>query len=340
MSASAIGVVGEARRWRVVVPESLEGERLDRAAASLCEGLSRSAARRAIAAGGVRLDGRRVRTASRPVHAGQLLEVGVLAEEPSVRPLCVVYAAHGLVVIEKPPGQHVQATALGERGTVEDAVRRWLVVREQLPAGQRPYVGIVHRLDAPASGLMVVATRRDAARGLGGQFRHRRTERRYLALVEGIPDEPTGRIDLPLTRRVRGRVRIARSGGAPATTFFEVVHTWETPRWSLLSLRLRTGRQHQIRVHLAETVGPIVGDTLYGSAYGRERLRLHACTLGFRQPHDRVWVSFESMPDETFWALPRALAAATGSEGLVVPFDDLTEVGRLPVAGPVTDEPR
>jgi 23S rRNA pseudouridine1911/1915/1917 synthase len=240
------------------------------------------------------------------VRAGSTLDVGIAAvlhAAPPRYPLHIVYESESAIALVKPPGQHVQGTPIGDAGTVEAAVRDHLRSARGGATRQRTYVGIVHRLDAPASGLMVVATSPEAAGPLSDQFRHRTAERQYLALVQGVPPAVSGEIDLPLERRRQGRVHAARPGeGKPARTHYELVARYVTPPWSLLALQLDTGRQHQIRVHLAETVGPIVGDGLYGASFAKTRLRLHARALAFTDPGTGQRVRLSAEPDEGFYS--------------------------------------
>lgn len=281
------------RVFRARVPDELKGERLDKVVAALFDDLSRGMARRLLDAGAVRVNGKRVRAASRPVWAGVWIEVGLdeaalqSAEASKDGPSSFrLVARHpGLVVVEKPAGQQTQATAFGARGTLEDELQEWLRSERQDRRGHRPYVGVVHRLDADTSGLLVVATHREAAKLLNEALRRRLIVREYDAIVEGVPLHSEGRIELPLTKRIEGRVRVEIGPlSRPASTEFQVVTTDPARNLSHLRLRLETGRQHQIRVHLAATMGPVAGDSLYGSGRHPGRLRLHARRLAFRLP--------------------------------------------------------
>lgn len=283
------------------LPAQLAGERLDKAIAAVFDDVSRGEARQLIGRGAVRVDGRRIRIASRPVPAGAKLEVGrsdaVASAQAQVAPIEVVERLPGAWVIHKPAGVHVQGTAFGNVGTVEDQVKAALRKHPR----EDPYVGIVHRLDADTSGLMVVAVSKDEAHSLGTQIRAHEVRREYLALVDGVPDRASGIVDAPLTKRVRGRVRIAGPGdGKPAVTHWERLAVEPKKGWSLLRCELETGRQHQIRVHLAYAVAPVLGDRLYGPRRSEGRLALHATRLCFRHT-ERGEQEFVALPDAEYY---------------------------------------
>ena len=288
----------------VVVPEDLGGERLDKALAALVPAISRTLARKAIGAGAVRVDGRRVRIASRPVPAGARIEAGVDAQvlaAPDAPPPVILREGTGWWVVLKPAGQHVQGTALGDHATLERTLSVEHVKRRRGALKRREGVRLVHRLDADASGVLVVALDAHTADALTNQIASRRMERRYLALIEGAPPAPAGTIDLRLTARQKGRVRVADHGKV-AVTRYETRSIHPRIGWSLVEASLRTGRTHQIRVHCAEALGPIVGDRLYGGGSRGERLRLHAWRLAFDDPETGERVVVEAPPEDAFYA--------------------------------------
>jgi 23S rRNA pseudouridine1911/1915/1917 synthase len=287
------------RSYRVIIPPELQGERLDKAVASLCDGVSRTLARKLLQAGAVRLDGKRCRTASRIVAPGERLEATVdpagFSAERAEAPR-VVGQGRGYIVIDKPPGQLSQGTAAGDEGTALRAVER--LVADS--AGQGAGVWTVHRLDAAASGLLVFATSKRAAADLSSQLQQHTARRGYLALIGGIPRTRAGVIDAPLRKVGSGRV-VVDPEGQPAISRWLVVATYPDRELSLLRVELETGRMHQIRAHLAHALFPIVGDDRYGSARRGERLRLHAERLRFRTPAGVVDLALA--PDAGFWAL-------------------------------------
>jgi len=176
---------------------------------------------------------------------------------------------------------------------------------QHLPGGVRP--GIVHRLDRDTSGLLVVAKTEAALENLSDQFRDRTVFKSYVALVHGRVLSNSGKIDQPLARDPSNRTRMAVvRGGRNALTLYRVRHAYQ--RFTLLDIDLKTGRTHQIRVHLAWLKHPVVGDETYGGGRDntiqdpqlRARIRnlhrnfLHAEKLGFTHPATKEWVKFES----------------------------------------------
>jgi 23S rRNA pseudouridine1911/1915/1917 synthase len=159
--------------------------------------------------------------------------------------------------------------------------------------------GVVHRLDAATTGIMVVAKSERAYTALKAAFKERTVEKGYHALVQGHPDPSRGTIDAPIDRHPRHDWKFAVvSGGRPSVTHYEVIEAF--PAASLVDIKLETGRTHQIRVHFAALRHPCVGDTTYGAdptlaaRLGVERQWLHAVRLAFAHPADGRWVEFTS----------------------------------------------
>ena len=299
----------------MLVPQSLAGERLDLALVELLQGaLSRTRIQELILDGGVVVEGAPAERAALLLESGQCVE---LVEVPRSRErtggpadagLAVLYEDEHLAVVDKPPGQLSHPTTVVRGGTLsERAVERW----GALPAPQgedRP--GIVHRLDADTSGLIVVAKSEAAAGRLVEAFREREVEKRYEALVFGEPRFDSDWISTPIGRSSRrsDRMRVVPEGeGRPAETFYRVLE--RHPRFALLECRPKTGRTHQIRVHLASIDHPIVGDRVYP---GRVRVPLprdaprparhflHAAGLSFAHPVTAEALAFESPSPKDF----------------------------------------
>jgi 23S rRNA pseudouridine1911/1915/1917 synthase len=199
----------------------------------------------------------------------------------------VVYEDADVLVVDKPPGLVVHPGAGQSAGTLVNG----LLARhpELAGVGEAHRPGIVHRLDRDTSGLLVVALTPTAYTTLVGALGDRRVERRYSALVWGVPEAPRGVIDAPIGRSPRQPTRQAVvAGGRPARTRYEVRARYDLPaELALLRCRLETGRTHQIRVHLASIGHPVVGDRDYGG--GRDALDvprpfLHAEHLAFEHP--------------------------------------------------------
>jgi 23S rRNA pseudouridine1911/1915/1917 synthase len=292
------------------VSEHDAGRRLDAVVADLPEVGTRTLAERLVSAGAVRVDGER-RPKSHRLEGGEELEIelpeGVppVVEAPSLH---VVHEDEHLLVIDKPAGLVVHP-APGHGGPT---VAHGLVALGAA-GGDPERPGIVHRLDRNTSGLLVVARSEAAFSVLSDAIRERRVERRYLALVHGIPRSRTGRIEAPIGRDRRDRTRRSLDTESPrdAVTWFEV-HERLGER-TLLEVRLETGRTHQIRVHLGAVELPVCGDPVYGVAgdLGLARQFLHARRLRFAHPLTGEEIDVGSpLPPDLAQALDRARAEA------------------------------
>jgi len=268
---------------------------------------SRGEAERLLAAGAVRLDGE-TRPKSARLGGGEELEVDVVERQdavlqPEERELRIAYQDEHLLVVDKPAGIVVHPSAGHSGGTLVQALLGRGIAGGD--ATDRP--GIVHRLDRDTSGLLVVARSGEAHARLQELVRERLLERRYLALVHGRPRSRSGRIEAPIGRDRHDPLRHSLDTDSPreAITHFEVERL--LPRDALLSVRLETGRTHQIRVHLAAIGLPVLGDPVYGVPDPELRRQfLHANRLSFPHPFNGRPVETESpLPDELQAALVR-----------------------------------
>ncbi len=291
------------RRARAEVTPTLAGERLDRVVALLWD-LSRRQVAELVASGGVHVSGRVAAVRACRVVEGDVIEVDLSeATEPTgVEPdpgveVAVVACDDQVIVVDKPPGLIVHPGAGHPTGTlVNGLVARW---PEIAGVGQPVRPGIVHRLDAGTSGLLVVARTPSAYTSLVAQLAARTVGRRYLALVWGRVEAPVGLIDAPVGRSQRDRTQMAVSvDGREARTRYEVISRHDEPApVTLVACGLETGRTHQVRVHLAAIGHPVVGDVRYGGARPQlqvSRPFLHAFELGFDHPatgERRSWTS-------------------------------------------------
>jgi len=310
VSVPGLGAAAVDRRG-VPVPDGLEGLRLDAAIARMF-GLSRTAAAAVVDAGGATLDGT-VRGRSDRVRGGSWLEVELPAarrpltvEATPVAGLAIVHDDDDIVVVSKPPGVAAHPAPGYTGPTVVGALAAAGYRVSTSGAAERQ--GIVHRLDAGTSGVMVVAKSEHAYTVLKRAFREREVEKVYRALVQGHPDPLRGTVDAPIDRHPRrDGVFAVVAGGKPSVTHYDTEEAFRAA--SLLWVRLETGRTHQIRVHMAALRHPCVGDPLYGADptlarhLGLSRQWLHAARLEFEHPADGRRVSFTS-PD------PADLAAA------------------------------
>jgi 23S rRNA pseudouridine1911/1915/1917 synthase len=275
-------------------------------------GVSRADVQRAIADGRVLVDGRRQPKSFR-LEGGERIDVEQLDSsslKPDPMPVAVVYRDDDLAVVSKPAGVVTHPTAARRTGTL---VNRLLGMGIPLASGDDPArPGIVHRLDAGTSGLLVVASSERAREALAEMFRRHEVDRRYLALVRGRPQHDEFLIEAPLERR-RARIRVGAVTGREAATEVTVHDRFD--RTALVEARPRTGRTHQIRVHLSAVGHPIVGDRAYGGGgddakgLGLERPFLHSWRLAFEHPITGERIELEdALPDELARALRRAQA--------------------------------
>jgi 23S rRNA pseudouridine1911/1915/1917 synthase len=283
------------------VPDGLVGLRVDAAVAKLL-GFSRTFAAEVAEAGGVSADGRVLDKSDR-VSAGSWLSVEwTPREEPRIVPmlvpeLTIVHDDDDIVVIDKPVGVAAHPAVGWEGPTVLGALAAAGFTVSTSGAAER--AGIVHRLDAGTSGLMVVAKSERAYTHLKRAFHDRTVEKVYHAVVQGHPDPLAGTIDAPLGRHPSSDWKFAvRADGKPSVTHYETIEAF--PFASLLEIHLETGRTHQIRVHMAAQRHPCVGDAMYGAdptlskRLGLTRQWLDAVRLGFTHPGTGEWVQFEA----------------------------------------------
>jgi len=255
------------------------GLRLDQVLPRHVSGLSRRKARTVIDAGGVFVDRARVKVASRPMRAGQTVEVnigGALEREPAPAPR-IVHVDDHIIIADKPAGLVTAPTPESDRGDLLDQLAR--------AYGE---VYLVHRIDLPTSGLLVFARTREANKRLGDAFKVHDVDREYRAIAIG--NVTTRAFDAPID-------------GKRAVTHVESLEPLSGA--TLIAARLETGRTHQIRIHLAGAGHPIAGDTQHGGETSRTfiprapRLALHAAVLGFAHPATNERVRFTSdLPEE------------------------------------------
>ncbi|HWL60828.1 MAG TPA: RluA family pseudouridine synthase [Microbacteriaceae bacterium] len=283
------------------VPDGLHGERADAALAKLL-GLSRTFAAEVLTAGGAQQDGVLLSKSDR-LRAGAWLEVE-WAER--VEPQLVAEVVEGvrilledddIIVVDKPAGVAAHPSLGWDGPTVVGALAG--LGRRVSTSGAAERQGIVHRLDAGTSGLMVVASSERAYTELKRQFHDREVTKIYHALVQGHPDPLVGTIDAPVGRHPSTGWRFAvTADGKHAVTHYETLEAF--PGASLLEIQLETGRTHQIRVHMSAQRHPCCGDTLYGAdptlseRLGLTRQWLHAHRLGFTHPATGEWVEVTS----------------------------------------------
>ncbi|MGH7736749.1 MAG: RluA family pseudouridine synthase [Candidatus Tyrphobacter sp.] len=265
-------------------------------------GASRSLVAAAARDGLVRVNGDAVRP-SRLLLQGDVLSFEIPHPQQLVavaQPIAldVVYEDDDLIVVDKPAGMVTHPARGATGGTLLNAL---LAHAGSLP-GEPLRAGLVHRLDRDTSGLLVVAKNDASLAALGRAMMRRRISRVYLAIVAGVPEHPRGRIEGPIGRDPRNRLRYAIvADGKRAITNYEMQQAWE--RYSELAFTLETGRTHQIRVHAAASGHPILNDPIYGHEEPRFGLRgqaLHAWRLEFEHPRTREPLAFVAQPPQAY----------------------------------------
>jgi 23S rRNA pseudouridine1911/1915/1917 synthase len=290
------------------------GWRLDRALAAAVPTLSRERLKTLLRKGAVESAGKPLRDPATKVRGDESFRVAVPEPEPAHNepqdiPLTIVFEDEHLLVVDKPAGLVVHPAAGNLDGTLVNALLHHCGGSLSGIGGvARP--GIVHRIDKDTSGLLVVAKTDVAHEGLARQFAAHSIDRRYLALVSGVPRSNGGRVDAPLARSATNRKKIAiveGSRGKRAVTHWSRLNVLKDA--ALVECRLETGRTHQVRVHMASIGHPLLGDPVYGRSgkgHGKllkelqfHRQALHAAELGFTHPVTKHRLSFSSpMPPD------------------------------------------
>jgi 23S rRNA pseudouridine1911/1915/1917 synthase len=306
---------------RLTVPPEKAGERLDRYLSGALPGFSRSRIQQLIEEGSVRLGAGDARASAR-LKGGEAVTVHIppprpLDLVPENSPLRILFQDEHLIVVEKPAGMVVHPAHGHPGGTLVNVLLSHADRLSGIGGVARP--GIVHRLDKDTSGILVVAKTDEAHAALSAQFSsHKTVQRRYHGIVRGRPPLARGTIATQVGRHPvhRKKMAVLERGGRKAVTHYRVVESFGP--FSLLEVRLETGRTHQVRVHCASLSCPIVGDDVYGpsrkvvlgkGAAGKtvvvDRFLLHAFHLGFEHPATGERVEF-TVPDPPEFAAFRA----------------------------------
>ena len=299
-------------------PSSLDvGKRLDAYLAEKIEGWSRSRLQKLVADGDALVNEKESKP-SYKLRDGDTIEIE-LTELPAVEfapediPLNIVYEDAHLAVINKPAGMVVHPGAGVSSGTLANAIAHHFGLNPPATAGGSDYrIGIVHRLDKDTSGLIVVAKSEEVHEKLSEQFRDREVFKSYIALVHGELEENAGEVDAPIAREKHNRTKMSvRAHGRTALSLWRVKKRFE--KFTLLAVEIKTGRTHQIRVHLAYINHPIVGDETYNAGRDKtvfdltirkaiadlNRFFLHAEKLSFTHPVSGERLNFTApLPDE------------------------------------------
>lgn len=313
--------VGEVVYRDFVVPDGASGQRIDLFLTGACDGFSRSQIRKAVQDDHAEVDGKRVRPSFR-IKSGQAIRFQVpdqFSDEvvPENIPLDLLYEDDGFVVVNKPPGMVVHPARGNWKGTLTSALAHRFQSLSDVGGPTRP--GIVHRLDRDTSGVIVVAKTNAVHMALAAQWHDREVEKEYFAVVVGRIDRDRDIIDEPIGRHPYQRDKMAirenHPTSKPASTFYEVIE--RIGRFTLVRVKPKTGRTHQIRVHMAHLGWPVLCDRLYaghavateswllgkgtieGSAEILGRQALHARRLTLRHPQTGKTMTFEApLPED------------------------------------------
>ncbi len=276
---------------RTLAYEGQDPQRLDHFLAASLPEFSRSRLQALIREGCVMVGGRQARKTGQAISPGDVVEVDL----PPVRsaglipesiPLDVIYESEDVLAVSKPAGMVVHPAAGHDTGTLVHAALAHAPDIAGIGGELRP--GVVHRLDKDTSGLILLAKNDRAHRFLQEQFRDRTVRKIYLALVDGAPPTPEGRVEAEIGRDLRNRKRMAvvpTGKGRQSATLYRTLETF--PEHTLLEANPETGRTHQIRVHLAFIGCPVAGDMVYGRKKRTLRIKrhfLHAARITIRMP--------------------------------------------------------
>lgn len=304
------------------------GKRLDTFLAEKIENRSRSRLQKMIADGDVLVNGKQAKSSYKIAESDEIeveiVEIAAENFEPEDIPLEIIYEDEFLAVINKKAGMIVHPGAGISSGTMANALAfKFKIKNEKLKIDTeldeqskienlKSKIGIVHRLDKDTSGLIVVAKSDEIHEALSEQFRERQVFKSYIALVHGEPEENAGTIDAPIAREKHNRTKMSvRAHGRNALSLWKVKKRFE--KFTLLAVEIKTGRTHQIRVHLAYINHPIVGDETYNAGRDKTvfdlkirkaiqdlgRFFLHAEKLAFTHPVTKEKLSFTTpLPDD------------------------------------------
>lgn len=291
---------------KLIVDEANIGSRVDVFVATKCEKVSRALAQKLIKEGKILVDDKETKvsmkltknqTVTVPEDIESEISKDLIAEDI---PLEILYEDEDIIVVNKPKDMVVHPAAGNASGTLVNAI---LGKHELSDVNGEFRPGIIHRLDKNTTGVLVVAKNNYAHQNIADQIKNRTTKKIYIALVRGLIKENTGVINMPIGRHPTDRKKMAVvKNGRNALTNFKVIKRYEEG-YTLVEIELKTGRTHQIRVHMSQIGFPVVGDDVYASGknpFGVTSQMLHARLLGFEHPTTKKWVEFEAPLPEYF----------------------------------------
>ena len=299
----------EDKKFDILIEPESEGERIDAFIASYIEGMTRSFIQKLIKDEVIAIEGRSGVNKNYRLKSGDIVHITVPEAKssevlPEPIPLKIVYEDDDVLVVDKEKGMVVHPAPGNESGTLVNAIMYHCNSLSGINGVIRP--GIVHRIDKDTEGLLVVAKNDAAHLGLARQFEDHSITREYRAIVYNNIKEEHGRIDAPIGRDTKNRLRMAVTDaehGRRAVTNFQVMG--RSGKFTYVACRLETGRTHQIRVHMAYIKHPLLGDNVYGPKKGLPGIDsqvLHAVLLGFKHPITGKYMEFESELSQSFIA--------------------------------------
>jgi len=309
-----------------LVGEESAEERLDKfLSENTPEWVSRSVVQSAIKEKKIRVNGKSKKQ-SYKIKLGDIIHLDVpkkpeITIQPENIPLDIIYEDDAIIVVNKPANMIVHPVPNVSTGTLVNALLFHFSQFKEWEELQRP--GIVHRLDKDTSGVMIVAKTEAALRHLAEQFHDRKNKKEYIAIVEGSVKKDRGQIEKPLARHIKNRVKMTVDfSGKYALSQYMVIKRFSQLA-SLVSVKIKTGRTHQIRVHMRSIGNPVLGDSVYSfrNTRARElncnRQMLHALKLGIYHPETGEWMEFIAKLPEDFKNTLRLLSSLSeSSEGL------------------------
>ncbi|MDR1617348.1 MAG: RluA family pseudouridine synthase [Syntrophomonadaceae bacterium] len=305
---------------KIVVEDYMEGERLDAALAGYYENMSRSLIKNYINDGQILVNGQPSK-ASHKLRTGEEITLTVPSARnprilPQNLPLEIIYQDHDIALINKPQGLVVHPAHGHWENTLVNSLLYHLDDLSGINGILRP--GIVHRLDKDTSGIMAIAKNDRAHRSLASQIKAHTINREYTALVRGTIAENQGLIDAPVGRSKTDRKKMAVvRDGKPAQSQYRVVARFKD--FTLVKVKLLTGRTHQIRVHFSYIKHSVAGDPVYGSGqnpFNRTAQILHAHLLGFNHPGNQEYMEFTSPLPEYFQNIIKTLQETSASDSM------------------------
>jgi 23S rRNA pseudouridine1911/1915/1917 synthase len=299
------------------VDKEFEGKRLDQFLATIYPEYSRSYYQQLIKDGFVSIDGKEVRKPSIKLKGNKTIQINIppppeLKVEPENIPLNIYYEDEDLAVVYKPPHMVVHPSVGHEKGTLVNALLYHF--KNLSEYGGKFRAGIVHRLDKDTAGLMVIAKTEFAHKELQKQFQNREVNKKYKAIITGIPKKEHDLIDLPIGRSIYDRKKMGINTTNPrdALTEYWLEKKWEKHNLSLVDIKLHTGRTHQIRVHFSAIGHPLLNDRVYGFKISKlktdlakelsKKLDYHALVayrLAFKHPRTQkiIDISLKNLPE-------------------------------------------